>query len=507
MFFESIGSRRVTLRLLRDLVRYAPGQFAPILIATLSVAIFTRIASPAAYGSFVLVSALSMTLSQPFAQWLMQGMLRFYPAAARDGRAPQLEYSLSVLSLGFAALTTLIVIVATLLGLAGTDLNAWDVAAAGVMTFFGVAAGAPLAAMMARFESARYSVINVVTSILKLLLPLALLPVLGPVAALLWGSAVGTLLVWSVLTWGQLRGGRLAYVSLHDLRSTAREALSFGMPLGVSQIGIQALQYSDRFFISFLLGAAAVGLYSTNYSIAEKLLILVQAPLIYAAHPQIVSSWEQHLQAHTERMVKNATRWLLILGTPLVAFCVVRSEMVSAVLLGDAFVPGHAVIPIVALGVLIYAASQYGHKSFELSKDTWVIAITLSAAAVVNTLAVIGLTLAFGYIGGAFATLLGYLSYAGVTYVISRRRGPFRWQIPWRSTGLTVVAGSVASLVWALMPTRLTSVLTAVEIGVVGLLGLAVYAAFLMAVGELPRNLRPSSALALLRPQPVTEGS
>jgi len=506
----------VTLRLLRDLVRYAPGQFAPILIATLSVAIFTRIASPAAYGSFVLVTALSMTISSPFGQWLMQGMLRFYPGADREGHAAQLEYSLSILSLAFAAVVTVIVVVAARIGLAGDDLNGWDVAAAGVMTFFGVASGAPLAAMMARFESARYSVINVATSILKLALPLALFPVLGPTAALLWGSAAAATVVWIALTWGQLRGARLEPVSLARVRQTSRDAVEFGMPLGVSQIGIQALAYSDRFFISLLLGAAAVGLYSTNYSIAEKLLILVQAPLIYAAHPQIVSSWEQQHRTHTERMIKNATRWLLILGVPLVAFTIVRSEMVSAILLGEAFVPGHDVIPIISVSILVYAASQYGHKSFELSKDTWVIAVTLLSAAVANTLAVIVLTLQFGYIGGAYATVLGYAAYAWVTYVVSRHRGPFRWEIPWRSGLHTLFAGGAAGLIWAaLMPNRLTSVLSAVEICLSGLLGLALYAAVLMLAGELPRNLRPSflssQVLALLRPhrdaEKLTEGS
>ncbi len=497
-------------------MRYAPGQFAPILIATLSVAIFTRIASPAAYGTYVLVTALSMTISSPFGQWLMQGMLRFYPGAAREGQAAQLEYSLSVLSLAFAAVVTVFVVVAAIVGLAGADLSWWDVTAAGVMTFFGVAAGAPQAAMVARFESSRYSVINVITSLLKLVLPLALFPVLGPVAALLWGSAAAAILIWVAMTWGQLRGSRLEPVSLADVRRTSRDALGFGMPLAVSQIGVQVLAYSDRFFISLLLGAAAVGLYSTNYSIAEKLLILVQAPLIYAAHPQIVTSWEQERRAVTERMIRNATRWLLILGIPLVAFTVVRSEMVSAVLLGEAFVPGHTVIPIISASILIYAASQYGHKSFELSKDTWVIAVTLTSAAVANTLAVIVLTLRFGYIGGAYATVLGYAAYAGVTYFISRRRGPFRWEIPWRSTLNTLVAGVAAALVWAaLMPERLTSLATAIEICLTGAVGLALYVAVLMVAGELPRNVRPSflssQVLALVRPHrdadKVPEGS
>jgi len=67
----------MTRHLLRDLVRYAPGQLVPIVLATLSMVIFTRLATPEAYGTFILVSALATTVSSPFGQWLMQGVLRF----------------------------------------------------------------------------------------------------------------------------------------------------------------------------------------------------------------------------------------------------------------------------------------------------------------------------------------------------------------------------------------------------------------------------------------------
>jgi O-antigen/teichoic acid export membrane protein len=478
----------MSLRLWRDLVRYAPGHFVPILAATLSIAIFTRLATPEAYGTFVLVTALATTVSAPFGQWLMQGVLRFYPGAARDGREAELVQSISILSLTFAAAVAALVLFLLMLAFGGQGLHLWDLLPAGVLTFFSVAAAAPQAALVARFAAARYSAVNILSALLKLALPLVLFPVLGPVPALLWGSAAASVLVWTTLTIGQLHGMRRVRVSLREVSRFSRDALGFGMPLAVSEIGVQTLAYSDRYVISLLLGAAAVGLYSTNYSIAEKLLILVQAPLIYAAHPQIVSNWEHGLHAETQRMIRNATRWLLVLGIPLVAFTLVRGEMVSALLLGEAFVPGHVVIPIVSTSILIYAASQYGHKSFELSKDTWVIAASLISAAVANILAVIVLTLKFGYIGGAYATVLGYAAYAGVTYVISQRRGPFRWEIPWRSGLKAALAAAAAALLWGIiMPDRLTSIASAVAIGLTGVLGLAVYAIGLILFGELPR--------------------
>jgi O-antigen/teichoic acid export membrane protein len=480
----------MTARLLRDLIRYSPGQIVPIVAATLSTAIFTRLVQPHEYGTFVLVLALVTTVSSPFGQWLMQGVLRYYPAYARDGREADLVRAISILGLLFGAGVTVLVVGLVAVGFGGTTLHPLDLVPAALMTFFGVANAGQQAALIARFESWRYSVLNMVAALCKLVLPLLLFPVLGAVPGLLWGSAVAAFGVWVMLAFEQRRMAAGASVRLAEVGTICREAIMFGMPLAVSEIGVQTLAYSDRYAIALFVGAGAVGLYSTNYSIAEKLLVLVQAPLIYAAHSQIISHWELAQHRDAERLIGNATRWLLILGVPLVALTFVRSEMIAAALLGEAFVSGHTVLPLVALSILIYAASQYGHKSFELARDTWVIAASLLAAAAVNVVAAVVLINALGYVGGALATLLGYGAYAAFTYVVSRRRGPFSWRIPWLTAARTTLGAGAAAGIWALfMPERLTSLSSAAGIGASGALGLAVYVLVLGMSGEVPLQL------------------
>jgi O-antigen/teichoic acid export membrane protein len=381
------------------------------------------------------------------------------------------------------------------LGLSVEPLSPAEALAACTITFFSVANAGQQSALVARFESWRYSVLNMLTAVSKLVLPLLLLPLIGPVGGLLWGWAISALLAWSWLAIEQRRQSSRARVRLVEIVGISREAVSFGLPLAVSEIGVQVLAYSDRYAIAFFLGAQAVGLYSTNYSISEKLLILVQAPLIYAAHSRIVSRWELGDHVETEAMVRNATRWLLILGAPLVALTFVRGEMISAFLLGEVFVAGHAILPIVALSILVYAASQYGHKSFELGRQTWIIAASLLAAAAANVIAAVVLITHVGYLGGALATLFGYTAYAVFTYVISRRRGPFRWRIPWSSLLRVTVGGCAAAAVWALlMPDRLSSLSAALAIVGSGLAGVIVYAAVLLLTGELPRDAIRSAA-------------
>src|SRR4029450_7940032 len=127
-----------------------------------------------------------------------------------------------------------------------------------------------------------------------------------------------------------------------------KQAARYGIPLTVSEVGVQILQFSDRSAIAALLGAAAVGLYSTNYSIAEKLVILVQAPLIYAAHSPIVAAWERGDRTETMSLIRTATRWLMLFGAPVVAIAAVRGDLISTLLLGEAYASGHVVIPMAA---------------------------------------------------------------------------------------------------------------------------------------------------------------
>jgi O-antigen/teichoic acid export membrane protein len=337
-------------------------------------------------------------------------------------------------------------------------------------------------------------VLNSLSAVLKFVLPLALLYALPPFEALLWGSAIAACALWVALMvqrpsasdptgqpWGLTRIAR-----------AGRESARFGMPLSASEVGVQVLQFSDRYAVGALIGPAAVGLYGTNYSIAEKLVILVQAPLIYAAHSPIVAAWERGDRREVASLIRTAMRWLMLFGAPVVAFSAVRGDLVSSLLLGEQYAQGHVVIPIAAASILVYAASQYGHKTFELGKQTWVITSALLIAAACNAVGVVVLILAIGYLGGALGTAVGYGVYAVLLFVLSRRRSSaFAWEIPWRTLLVCCAGAALASIAWALLvPKRVQSAPDLLWIVATGLIGLAVYAAALLLAGELPLSDR-----------------
>jgi O-antigen/teichoic acid export membrane protein len=480
----------MSIRLARDVFRYVPALGVPILAGTLSTIVFARLTSASQLGTFLLVVALSASLANPCSQWLRQAVLRFYPAHARDGSQAGYVRAVTILAMLSGLAATVVVVGLLVGGTGGGEFQTLYLVPAALITFFSVVSTCRTAILQAAFAVGWYSSLASAFAAGRLVVPLLLFPVLGGVAALLWGTAIVSCAQWvavTMATWRHTRSHGRQRARAPGVVTIFREAFGFGAPLTVSDVGTQILDYSDRYMLAALIGPVAVGLYSPNYSIAEKLILLAQGPLIYAAHSQIVAQWESGDQLATQRLIRTATRWLVLLGAPMVAFTVVRSAMISALLLGDAYVEGHQVIPIVAAAILVAACTQYGHKTFELAKDTLVMSGALLAAAFVNLVAVIGLTVALGYLGGAIATAIGYGTYAILIFVLSRRRGAFRWDVPWRTVLNSHLAALAAAAFWAaFVPDRVTSLWTMLQLLLAGAVGVCLYMMIVGILGELP---------------------
>ncbi|MBV9173876.1 MAG: lipopolysaccharide biosynthesis protein, partial [Chloroflexi bacterium] len=349
-----------------------------------------------------------------------------------------------------------------------------------------VSAAGQVAVLEATFASGRWSMFAMAGAALRFVLPLALFGLLGPASALLWGAAIEIVATWIVRDWLQRRHIPMVRVGWREMWRIWTETARYGAAFALTGIGDQTLAFSDRFIIGALIGPAAVGLYSTNYSIAEKLLILVQAPLIYAATPRVTSLWENNARQEAVDLIRTALRWLTMMGAPVVAFALVRGDFLSGLLLGQKYVEAHAVIPIVTASILLWAASQYGHVSFQLGKITWIISLALLCAAAANAVAVFALTSTIGYIGGALGTGIGYLTYAVIIFIASRRRGPLPWNVPWSTVAHAACSAAVAAIVWRfVVPDRLGNVMDFCLAAVGGMIGLGVYLLLLVVFAEL----------------------
>lgn len=429
------NSEDATDQFIEDFGRYVVGSFAPALIGVATLSILTRAFVPRIYGQYALAMVFVTVTATVAAGWIGQSTLRLEPELD-----DQVLLSNAVVALlGVAATVVFLGAVGYVLAPFG-DRSYRLLFLAGVILVVAQAAYTVTRSILqARLDSKRATVLQVVRAAGRLVLgiPLAIV-VVGHPAGWLLGSAIATVL--SILyVW---RSG-LERPRLSVDRSTVRRMVSFGVPMIGWLLGFTLLTFVDRVFLEFLVGTRAVGLYTSNYSLANKALPLVLAPVIQASHPIIMNTWDGDNIAEVESRISEMSRYLLITGAPATALIALSSAPLSGLLLDQDYQKGHLVIPIIALSVFIWHLAMLAHKGLEVKERTRTMLFGVAMATVVN----VGLNLVtiprYGYIGAAAATLVSFTCYLAFAIAMAERHIP--WRPPVGTLGNVAVATAVMS--------------------------------------------------------------
>jgi O-antigen/teichoic acid export membrane protein len=201
------------------------------------------------------------------------------------------------------------------------------------------------------------------------------------------------------------------------------------------------LTFVDRVLIELLAGTAAVGVYSSNYTLVQTGLPLVLSPLIQAAHPAIMSNWSGNNQETMRELITEYSRYFLLLGVGATVFAGIISRPLSVFILGQEFHPGYVIIPIVAAALFLWNFAMLGHKGLELYEWTGTMTAGIAVAVLVNISGNYILIPAYGYVGAAFATLLSSSVYALFAYGTSFRT--VHWRLPKQTILYVALAGTL----------------------------------------------------------------
>jgi O-antigen/teichoic acid export membrane protein len=465
----------------RDFFIYLPAKLIPAAVGIAGVAIVTRLFSPEAYGQYALVLATGGILIVILSSWINQATLRLYPEMKVQGRSDELIGIVLMFSvlLGGGAL---LVVTLTSYGLWSRWVEyrlfyLWG----GLWVISKMLYNNVLTLFRTDLRAKRYMCYEVAYALLGLGLGL------GYVFFISWdiiGRIVGLATTAGLLTFLMSRELHLLqHVRQGIDRQLVRRFLAYGVPLVGWYLGMQLLNVSDRFIIQWFRGSAEVGIYASNYYLAEGG-YLVFTPILVAAGPLIMTAWAHHGPLQTSGLISAISRYFLIIAIPLVVGAAVLSVELAALLLGAEYREGHVVIPLVLAGVAAWNFALYGQKGLQLAEKTKVILMGVALCTAVN----VGLNLAFvpryGYLGAAATTLASYLLYLLFAYHASK---PYlRWEIPWRTLGRALGASVLMGLYLAAL-TKLWSMAPALEVLGIALAPL-VYTGLLYRWGEIDRH-------------------
>lgn len=200
-----------------------------------------------------------------------------------------------------------------------------------------------------------------------------------------------------------------------------RQYLRFGVPLMGLAVSNWVLTTSDRFVIKYFGGSVQVGIYSTNYSLANSIYMMFALIVINAFHPIIMKQWKID-KKETLKLISHTIDMYLLLMIPLTFFGCLKSNVILNMFKGNLYASHDWIFNWTALGIFFYGLSLLFHKYYELIEKTTMILIINLLAAISNIILNIILIPVIGFDVAAFTTFVSYIIYIIIVRVLTYKK-------------------------------------------------------------------------------------
>ncbi len=437
------AAQEFATRLRADFLTYLPARLIPATVGLATVFLFTRLFSPEEYGVYALVLAaggISLTL---LVGWIRECAIRFLPEEQAEPRRDMFMLGLLLLAVGVALLPMVGMAAAYVSGAVPLTYRAllpWAALWVALSVVYGTLSGL----LQAGLRAGRYARWEAVRSVLGLGMAAGYVLLVHRSVA---GAFVGLALAALVTAGGIARDLSLTS-RVARFRKTRRSLdhgallglVVYGLPLVGWTAGREILNMGDRFVIQWFWGSEAVGIYASNYFLADGGAGLLLLPLLAATAPLAIHAWARDGAERTQGLVTLSTRMLLLVLLPCLAALSVLAPHLARLLLAPGYREGFVVMPLVLAGDGLWALGQLGQKGFLLARRTTIMLVGVLLCAMVNVVLNIILVPRWGYTAAAVTTVISYGLYPVFTFLGTREL--LRWNFPWR----TLFLGGLAAL-------------------------------------------------------------
>lgn len=200
-----------------------------------------------------------------------------------------------------------------------------------------------------------------------------------------------------------------------------RQYMKFGLPLMGLAISNWFLTTSDRYIIKFYDSNKEVGIYSTNYNLANSIYMMFSLIVVNAYHPIIMKEWNKD-KKETLHLVSHALDLYIMLMVPVTFYGCLKSNILLGLFKGNLYASQYWIFNWTALGIFFYGISLLFHKFYELTQRTNVILLLNIIAALSNIIMNFTMIPFWGYGIAAFTTFLSYIIYILIVRLLTFRK-------------------------------------------------------------------------------------
>ena len=403
--------------LIKDSFKYSVTKIIPGVMGLLAVIVFIRMIGAEEYGKYSIQLSFLMAFSAFTVGWLNQSTLRYYSKYQNDQQLPQIFFIGLVFSL---LLGSLILVIGSLVTVHNQK---FPLTSIGLALFLALCFFQFLSAVLR--SQLRPNVVIIVTalqSIFGLVLPLLLLWVLSPnhkyLLLGLAGSYIALPLVFLALNIDRFKiFWPIAHDSRHHYKLILSKFFRYGFPLSL-WFGISlSLPFLDRFFIEYFYSFEVTGIYASFTDLVIRIFSILVFPLTLAAHPRIMSAWNNNNQSAAFTIWRKALQYQLGIFIILMAIVIIFTDQIFSLLM--VALPelnisySYLLIPIL-IGGFLWQFALLCHKPLEMDQRTKLMVVLMLAALCVNLIGNIVYLPHYGIIATAYT----YMASAGV-YIIA----------------------------------------------------------------------------------------
>ncbi len=420
--------------LYREASHYLSGQVAGLALGFISFPIFTRVLSVADYGMMSLVFQISAMAAVLSKMGLQNSIQRFYQEQAASSEPGALRRFCSTLLFG-AALCGLAVAVLFLIGLELASDSMFSPTLKKVLLIgSGLIFVRGLQPIVMNFLRAQrrtkafngFDALTKGTSIAFVCLLL-----------FTWSRGVRTVLIGTVavelvsvflLILMVLPKGTIS-LSAFDGK-LFRSALAFGMPLAGCELAAVILDSGDRILVQHYLGSVALGYYSCAYNITNYIAMFLMYPVNLAVVPIYMKMWDTRGPQETGAFLSKALDNFIMAVMCVLAGVAVTAHSAVIVLGSQKLKEAAPLLPILALGVMLYTLHIFFTAGLIIHKKTVTMVKIVASAAALNIALNIWLIPRMGLQGAAVSTLISYAVFLALIARASLSVLPLRVNAP-----------------------------------------------------------------------------
>ena len=403
--------------LIKDSLKYSVTKIIPGVMGLIAVIVFIRMIGAEEYGKYSVQLSFLMACSAFTVGWLNQSTLRYYSKYQNDQQLPQIFFIGLVFSL---LLGSLILVIGSLVTINSQKFPLTNI---GLALFLALCFFQFLSTVLrAQLRPNVVIIVTALQSILGIVLPLLLLWVLGHnhkyLLLGLAGSYIALPLVFSVFNIGRLK---IFWLSANDNRHQYKLILSeffrYGFPLSL-WFGVSlSLPFFDRFFIEYFYGFENTGIYASFTDLVIRIFSILVFPLTLAAHPRIMSAWNNNNQSAAITIWRKALQYQLGIFIILVATVMIFTDQIFSLLmvaLPELNISYSYLLMPILIGGFLWQFALLCQKALEMEQRTKLMVVLMLAALCVNLIGNIVYLPHYGIIATAYT----YMASAGV-YIIA----------------------------------------------------------------------------------------